>query len=58
MGRRVHLHPVVVTIALPFSGKLPGFVGVLLAVPAAAFSVTLADEARTYAKRGSVTLKA
>ncbi len=44
MGRQVHLHSVVVIIAFLFLGKLLGFVGLLLAVPAAAFLATLADE--------------
>ncbi len=43
-GRQVHLHPVVVIIAFLFLGKLLGFAGLLLAVPAAAFLATLADE--------------
>ncbi|MBE9009929.1 AI-2E family transporter [Pseudanabaenaceae cyanobacterium LEGE 13415] len=44
MGRQVHLHPVVVILAFLVLGKLFGFLGVLLAVPAAAIVMTLFDE--------------
>ena len=44
MGREVNLHPVVVIISFLAFGTLLGFTGLLLAVPAAAFLVTLADE--------------
>ncbi len=44
MGREVRLHPVVVIFSFLVFGKLLGLVGVLLAVPAAAFMVTLVDE--------------
>lgn len=44
MGRRVNLHPVVVILSFLVFGELLGFIGVLLAVPAAAFLVTLVDE--------------
>ena len=44
IARRVHLHPVMVILAFLVLGELLGFVGVLLAVPAAAIVVTLVDE--------------
>lgn len=44
IGWQLHLHPVGVIIAFLFPGNLLGFVGLLLAVPAAAFLATLADE--------------
>lgn len=44
IGRQVHLHPVGVIIAFLFLGNLLGFAGLLLAVLAAAFLATLADE--------------
>lgn len=44
MGQRVHLHPVVVILAFLSLGKLLGFVGLIIAVPAAAVLVTLVDE--------------
>ena len=43
MAKRVNLHPVVVIIAFLSLGKLLGFVGVLLAVPAAAVLMTLME---------------
>lgn len=43
MAKRVNLHPVVVILAFLCMGKLLGFFGVLLAVPAAAVLVTLVD---------------
>ena len=44
MSKQVHLHPVMVIITFLIMGELLGFVGVLLAVPAAAVIVTLVDE--------------
>ena len=44
MGRQVNIHPVMVILTFLVMGKLFGFVGVLLAVPAAAVIVTLIDE--------------
>jgi len=44
MGRQVNLHPVVVILTFLVMGKLLGFIGILLAVPAAAVFVTLIDE--------------
>ncbi|MGA7932022.1 MAG: AI-2E family transporter [Kovacikia sp.] len=44
MGQQVRLHPVVVILTFLVMGKLLGFIGVLLAVPAAAVLVTLIDE--------------
>ncbi|UBF26851.1 AI-2E family transporter [Kovacikia minuta CCNUW1] len=44
MGQHVRLHPVIVILTFLVMGKLLGFVGVLLAVPAAAIIVTLIDE--------------
>ncbi|WP_273846656.1 AI-2E family transporter [Rubrobacter calidifluminis] len=44
VGREVRLHPVAVIVSFLVFGKLLGLAGVLLAIPAAAFIVTLADE--------------
>lgn len=44
MGKQVHLHPVMVVITFLVMGELLGFMGVLLAVPAAAVIVTMVDE--------------
>ena len=44
MGKQVDLHPVVVILTFLVMGKLLGFIGILLAVPAAAVFVTLIDE--------------
>ncbi len=44
MGQQVDLHPVMVIVTFLVMGKLFGFIGVLLAVPAAAVIVTLIDE--------------
>lgn len=44
MGQRVHLHPVVVILAFLCLGKLLGFVGLIIAVPAAAILMTIIDE--------------
>lgn len=44
MGQRVHLHPVVVILAFLSLGKLLGFIGLIIAVPAAAVLVTIVDE--------------
>lgn len=44
MGQQVNLHPVVVILTFLVMGKLLGFIGILLAVPAAAVLVTLIDE--------------
>ena len=44
LGRYVRLHPVVVIVSFLFLGDLLGFVGVLLAIPIAAFFATLVDE--------------
>lgn len=44
MGKQVHLHPVTVILTFLVMGKLFGFLGILLAVPAAAVMVTLIDE--------------
>ncbi|MBW4520125.1 MAG: AI-2E family transporter [Scytolyngbya sp. HA4215-MV1] len=44
MGQQVNLHPVVVLLTFLVMGKLLGFIGLLLAVPAAAVLVTLTDE--------------
>ncbi|WP_016949709.1 AI-2E family transporter [Anabaena sp. PCC 7108] len=44
MGRQVNIHPVMVIVTFLVMGKLFGFIGVLLAVPAAAIMVTLIDE--------------
>ncbi|XGV98005.1 MAG: AI-2E family transporter [Leptolyngbya sp. BL-A-14] len=44
MGQQVNLHPVVVILTFLVMGKLLGFIGILLAVPAAAVFVTLIDE--------------
>lgn len=47
MGQQVDIHPVMVIVTFLVMGKLFGFVGVLLAVPAAAVVVTLIDEFTT-----------
>lgn len=44
MGQQVNLHPVVVILTFLVMGKLLGFIGILLAVPAAAVFVTFIDE--------------
>ena len=44
MGQQVDIHPVMVIVTFLVMGKLFGFIGVLLAVPAAAVIVTLIDE--------------
>ncbi len=44
MGQRVHLHPVVVILAFLCFGKLFGFIGLIIAVPAAAVLVAIVDE--------------
>ena len=44
MGQRVNLHPVVVILAFLCFAKLLGFVGLILAVPAAAVIVTIFEE--------------
>lgn len=44
MSKQVHLHPVVVILTFLIMGKLFGFIGILLAVPAAAVMMTLLDE--------------
>ncbi|MEH2069678.1 MAG: AI-2E family transporter [Nostoc sp.] len=44
MGQQVNIHPVMVIVTFLVMGKLFGFIGVLLAVPAAAIIVTLLDE--------------
>ncbi|MBV8884432.1 MAG: AI-2E family transporter [Chroococcidiopsidaceae cyanobacterium CP_BM_RX_35] len=44
MGRQVHVSPVMVIVSFLVMGELFGFVGVLVAVPAAAVVVTLVDE--------------
>jgi len=44
MGQRVHLHPVVVILAFLCFGRLLGFVGLIIAVPAAAVLVAIVDE--------------
>lgn len=47
MGHEVRLHPVVVILAFLFFGRLLGFVGLLLAVPAAVVLATLVDHLTT-----------
>ncbi len=49
MGRRLNLHPVVVILAVFAGGSLAGFVGMLLALPAAAIGQVLLDRWRTKA---------
>jgi predicted PurR-regulated permease PerM len=44
MGREVNLHPAMVIVSFLIAGALLGFVGVLLAVPAAVVCATLMDE--------------
>ncbi|AVH72532.1 AI-2E family transporter [Nostoc sp. 'Lobaria pulmonaria (5183) cyanobiont'] len=44
MGQQVNIHPVMVIVTFLVMGKLFGFIGVLLAVPAAAVIITLIDE--------------
>ncbi|MHC5862325.1 AI-2E family transporter [Nostoc sp.] len=41
---RVNIHPVIVIVRFLVMGKLFGFIGVLLAVPAAAVIITLIDQ--------------
>jgi predicted PurR-regulated permease PerM len=43
LGRHVRLHPVVVIVSFLFLGDLLGFVGLLLAIPVAAFLASLVD---------------
>lgn len=47
MGHEVRLHPVVVILAFRFFGRLLGFVGLLLAMPAAVVLGTLVDHLTT-----------
>ncbi|MDF5709139.1 MAG: AI-2E family transporter [Nostoc sp. S4] len=44
MGKQVNIHPVMVIVAFLVMGKLFGFIGIVLAVPAAAVFITLIDE--------------
>lgn len=44
MGKQVNIHPVMVIVTFLVMGKLFGFIGLLLAVPAAAVIITLIDE--------------
>jgi predicted PurR-regulated permease PerM len=44
MGREVKLHPAMIVVSFLIFGALLGFVGVLLAVPAAVLCATLLDE--------------
>ena len=44
MGQRVHLHPVVVILAFLCFGKLLGFIGLIIAVPAAAVLMTIIED--------------
>lgn len=44
MGQQVNIHPVMVIVTFLVMGKLFGFIGLLLAVPAAAVIITLIDE--------------
>jgi predicted PurR-regulated permease PerM len=44
MGQQVNIHPVMVIVTFLVMGKLFGFLGILLAVPAAAVTLTLIDE--------------
>ncbi|MEH2395488.1 MAG: AI-2E family transporter [Nostoc sp.] len=44
MGQQVNIHPVMVIVTFLVMGKLFGFIGILLAVPAAAVIITLIDE--------------
>ena len=44
MGQQVNIHPVMVIVTFLIMGKLFGFIGLLLAVPAAAVIITLIDE--------------
>lgn len=46
MGRTVHLHPVVILVALTIGGILAGLVGVFFAVPVAAIGSVLVEHAR------------
>ncbi|SRR5579883_750733 len=55
MGQQVNLHPVVVILTFLVMGKLLGFIGILLAVPAAAVFVTLIDEFAPQATPAEVT---
>src|SRR5207247_5564462 len=54
LGDRVHLHPVWVIFALLAGGTLYGFVGVLVAVPAAAVIGVLARFALSVYRRSSL----
>jgi len=54
LGDRVHLHPVWVIFALFAGGTLYGFVGVLVAVPAAAVIGVLARFALSSYRRSSL----
>jgi predicted PurR-regulated permease PerM len=55
MSQQVNLHPVIVILVFLIMGKLLGFVGILLAVPAAAVFVTLIDEFLTRYDEDAVT---
>ncbi|MEH2182142.1 AI-2E family transporter [Nostoc sp.] len=44
MGQQVNIHPVMVIVTFLVMGKLFGFIGILLAVPAAAVIITFIDE--------------
>ncbi len=44
MGQRVHLHPIVVILAFLSFGKLLGFIGLIIAVPAAAVIMSIFEE--------------
>jgi predicted PurR-regulated permease PerM len=57
MSQQVNLHPVIVILVFLIMGKLLGFVGILLAVPAAAVFVTLIDEFLTRYDEDAVTKK-
>ncbi len=48
MGREVSLHPAMIIVSFLIFGALLGFVGVLLAVPAAVLCATLLDELFPY----------
>jgi predicted PurR-regulated permease PerM len=53
VGRSVGLHPAVVVVALLIGGNLLGFVGLLIAVPAAAVGKVFAEEALGSYRRSS-----
>jgi predicted PurR-regulated permease PerM len=46
MSRTVHLHPVVIVLALALGGVVAGIIGVFLAVPVAGVISTIIDWAR------------